>query len=590
MHELDIGSTPPASTPPAPGPPVRFGPASRWAALAAVAAGVVYAGALQCGFVVDDVPQIVENDWVTSFRHLPEVFGAGVWDFEGRTSSYYRPLMYVWYMAIHVLAGKAPWAFHLGNVLLHVAATALVTLVAARLLEDGAPRPRILPAPLAAGLLFALHPIHTEPVTWIAGACDVGFALFAAAAVWLWITARDGAWGRVAGAAACVLAAALFKEPGVTIVLVLAAYDLLVRREPIAPRRRALRYAALAAALVVYLALRLHALGSLAPTAGANPMDAGAWAGSVVVLASRYLGSLLLPVRLSFWHVFVPPPSLLARDVLLAAAILAVAVVAAWAAARASRPAAFALALLAIPLLPALHLGVLNQGIENAFAERYLYLPSFGFVVLAALAYRAIAARGARAERAALSAVLAVAALYAAGTALRVPTWRDHLTLWSDAVAKAPESATARMNYGFALLAAGRAAEGSQALRSAASQQPDLVNRELAKAAAYMARGLTRKAIFAFHAALAMIPDLPEAHFGLGVAYDALGWTDAAMKEYETTIALAPGNADAFNNLGILEAQRGDMDRALARFETAVRLRPDDASFRANLDKARRSR
>lgn len=574
------------TTPPLPTPGVRFGPAARWAALAAAAAALAYAGTLRCGFVIDDVHQIVENDWVASFRHVREVFTSGVWDFEGRVSSYYRPLMYVWYMAIHALAGKSPWAFHLGNVILHAAATALVTLVAARLLDGGAPGPRILPAPLAAGLLFALHPIHTEPVAWVAGACDVGFALFAVAAVWLWIDARDGAWGRVAAAAFCVLASALFKEPGVTTVALLAAYDLFARPERIAPGRTALRYAALAAAPAVYLALRLHALGSFAPTAGGNPMDAGTWARSVLVLASRYVESLAVPVGLSFWHVFVPPPSWLSGDVLLAAAVLAAAAGALWAAARASRAAAFAVALLAIPLLPAFHLGALNQGIENAFTERYLYLPSAGFVVLAALAYRAVAARGAAASRAALAGVTAVAALFAAGTVLRVPVWRDHLTLWSDASAKAPGSAAARMNYGFALLAAGRAAEGNEALRSAAAQQPELADREVVKGAAYMTRGLTRKAILAFHAALAINPELPAARFGLGVAYEALGWTDAAIKEYETTVALAPGHADAHNNLGVLEAQRGDIERALAHFETAVRLRPDDPSYRANLEKA----
>jgi Flp pilus assembly protein TadD len=574
--------------------PALSAPPRRWAAIAALAAGLAYAGALRCGFVIDDLHQIVENDWVTGFRHLPEVFASGVWDFEGRASSYYRPLMYVWYMTIHALAGKTPWVFHLGNLLLHVATTALITLVTARLLDEGtpgpAPGPLVPPASFAAGLLFALHPIHSEPVIWIAGACDVGMTLCSVAAVWLWIGARDPAWGRVAGAAVCALAAALFKEPGLATVVLLPACDLLVRREPMAPRRRLLRYAALGAAPAIYLGLRIHALGGLAPTAGGDPMPAGAWIGSVVVLASRQVTMLLLPARLSFWHVFTPPASLLAREVVIAATIVAFAVAAAWAASRASRPAAFALAILAVPLLPTFHLGALNQGIENVFAERYLYLPSFGFVVLAALAYRAIATRGVRAGRAASAALAIIAALYAAGTARRVPAWRDHLALWSDAVAKAPGSAAARMHFGMALLAAGRAGEGREALRSAGAQQPDLADRELAKAAAFMGRGLHRKAVLAFHAALALVPELPEAHFGLGVAYDALGWTDEAVREYGTTIALAPGHADAHNNLGILEARRGDMSRARVHFEAAVRLRPEDPEFRANLDRARGGR
>jgi hypothetical protein len=53
----------------------------------------VYANTLRNGLHVDDQYQIVTNPWIRSLRNLPAIFSSGVWDFDGRVSSYYRPMM-----------------------------------------------------------------------------------------------------------------------------------------------------------------------------------------------------------------------------------------------------------------------------------------------------------------------------------------------------------------------------------------------------------------------------------------------------------------------------------------------------------------
>lgn len=559
--------------------------AAQGAVLFAVAAAV-YLNTLPNGLVIDDVHQIVENDWITGPRHLGEIFTQGVWDFEGRASSYYRPLMYVLYMGVHAVAGRAAWAYHLLNILFHAVVTLLVAMLARRVFPRGEPRaPAFLDPPFVAALLFAVHPIHTEPVAWSAGIADLGLALFGLLALWGHVTAEQRGRHRDVGAAIALLLALLCKETAVVIPLIAVAYDMIF----VEPRRRTERLvkglALFALAGGVYLGLRVHALGGLAPTAGGADLGVSTYALAVLALVAGYVEKLVLPVGLNFWHVFAPPSSLASAEGLQAACVVGLSAAASFAV-RANRTARFALAVIVLPLLPSFHLGALNQGLENAFAERYLYLPSVGFVLLVALAIEAVRRRAGPRTAPVLAAVVLLAGAYATATIARNRVWKDHLSLWTDAVRKSPGSAVAHMNYGTALIYAGRNDEGTAELRKAAAMSPGLVDRELSKGAAYLAKGLYKKAILTLHTALALDPNCAPAHYNLGLVYEARGQVEAAAGEYERALALRPDYPEAHNNLGVLHAERGELDKALPHFREAVRLRPDDPEYRANLERA----
>src|SRR3972149_10838390 len=125
---------------------------------------LVYANTLGHEFVYDDDVQILRNQWIRSPEHIPKYFTGDVWSFRNPgepKSNYYRPVQLLAYLGLYQVAGLNPFAYHLVNVLLHVACTWLVFLVARRLLQEQG-------LSLAAALLFATHPIHTEAVAWVA--------------------------------------------------------------------------------------------------------------------------------------------------------------------------------------------------------------------------------------------------------------------------------------------------------------------------------------------------------------------------------------------------------------------------------------
>ncbi len=144
----------------------------------------LYANALGNGLHVDDQYQIVTNPWIRSFLNLPTVFSSGVWDFDGRVSSYYRPMMYVLYSIVFAFAGTAAWAYHLLSIAMNAGVAVLAFLVARVVLERGeAGRVWWRSPALLVGLLFAAHPIHTEPVAWAAGIVDVSYCVLLPARV-----------------------------------------------------------------------------------------------------------------------------------------------------------------------------------------------------------------------------------------------------------------------------------------------------------------------------------------------------------------------------------------------------------------------
>ena len=90
--------------------------------LLAVVTFVLYGGSLSFEFVWDDWPQIVNSPIIRNWSNLPRAFGSDLWYHVASQQVYYRPLFVAWSMLNYALFGLRPWGWHLGAVVLHVAA------------------------------------------------------------------------------------------------------------------------------------------------------------------------------------------------------------------------------------------------------------------------------------------------------------------------------------------------------------------------------------------------------------------------------------------------------------------------------------
>lgn len=152
----------------------------------------------------------------------------------GETGSHgsYRPVCTLSYKLNHLLGGLKPHGYHLTNVVLHAIATALVLQVSRQLLPGGH-RKRWFSGPTVAGLLFAVHPIHTEAVASLVGRADLFACIFYLLAIICYkrhveLRGTNNSrrqWSRLAWTVGCAVLATLSKETAISALVACGLYD-----------------------------------------------------------------------------------------------------------------------------------------------------------------------------------------------------------------------------------------------------------------------------------------------------------------------------------------------------------------------------
>lgn len=509
------------------------------AILVALLAVLVYAASVRNGFVYDDAHAIVSN---------PAAHDPWAWRVIGGTRSWfggedptiaYRPFT-TWTFALdHALHGLEPRGYHVANVALHALVATLVVLVAST--TGGA----VAPA-LAAGALFAVHPIHTEAVANVVGRAELLVALCGLSA--LLLTRRDEWWAVIATLLLYGLAL-LAKENAVALLVLLPLARMSAERPHAQTRSLALGLG-LFSVTVLYLGLRAAVLGTALGARESilrwqNPL---AW----TRVTERVLTALWIQVR-AFWLLLVPEnlsadysyhqmPIIgsLADPRALGGIALAIGVAACaiWSWRRRSGRfywTAFGL----VAWLPVSNL--LFPG-GTIFAERLLYLPSVAFCVLLGSLLTEHASVWRR--RAGAVMVAGLLGWWSLRTVERIPVWAEPLGFAETMARDAPESAHAQHFLGVT----------------------------------YAALGRDDDAMRAYAAALAIDPANVGSIYNIGLLHLRHGNLDDALGAFETATDVDPDYALAWVNQASIKNQNLDFPGALACADRAVALRPDLAN------------
>ncbi len=599
-RKMDSPKRPAEAPPAAPEKPKR-----RWLPLAILlgVAFLTYANALRDGFVADDNLQILRNPYITVDRDVAKLFTTDVWGFSTPVpGNYYRPLQMLLYMGEYEAFGARPWAWHLFNLFVNLAAIAAAYFLVAALAD----------ASLAfwACLFFALQPMHVEAVVWVAALADLLCGFFMFLALLAYHRAREGFRPAVfyGFSALAFFAATLSKETSLMFPLILVAYEFFYRREPLTRLWRMFRVLVpYAAAIIIYLAMRLSVLGAFAP--GKDPatlLSLGKLACAAPVLAARYLGKLLLPLHFNYWY--AAPPYTRPGMAVIASIGLIVVIMAAMLALRKKQPLlTFSLAWFFIILAPVLDINNVGQ---NYFAERYLYIPSLGIAICFGMAWLWLRNKASRASWriAAWSALGLLLAFHVAQIERRIPVFHDDLRLLRttlpdsprspnvlaslasaeheagnvegsiyyglQAVALKPNYVMAQINLGNSFVEAGRYDEGLRHLQIAVLLQPDSTSALLSLAKAYVGAHDWIEAERCYNRAAQLDPTKAGYYEHLA----SLAATGEQMQEEITrlrdVVALHPESLDAWNQLGRAYAKLGQWDDSIACFRQILKREP----------------
>jgi protein O-mannosyl-transferase len=381
------------------------------------------------GFVEDDRGIIVHNPAAHSVGAALSAFDAPYWPRPAR-AGLYRPATILTYGVDWRISGGRPGWFHLVNAVLHGIVAVLVVL----LLE------RWLPAAgaVAAGLVFAVHPVHVEAVASVVSRAELLVALWMLVAV---LAARRGWWTVAVISAALAM---LSKEHGVITGVVMMLDDWL---RPEGTRRYPpLFYGAVAAVTLAYLGV-WYAVGG-----GATADVAAAFLGQG--LHGRLgiaLPAILQAARLLVWPLdlsadynpqVIPAPRVLGLAALGGALVVAGIFFLVLVSRRRWPALCFGAAVAALAHLPTSNL-LFPSGV--VLAERNLYLPVLLAAVAVGYGVLEIAMRSASYRRTVL-AVAVVVLLLGTRSALRLGVWRDNRDLLVTTLEEHPESYRAHLS------------------------------------------------------------------------------------------------------------------------------------------------
>lgn len=550
-----------------------------YAPAVALAAILAYLNALPNKFVYDDLVQVLENPWIRNFRYIPEIFTKGAWGYyNGMKTNYYRPMMHLIYAVDFRLFGLDPFWFHLTNILFHIGVSILVFFLILIIFEEHYPdlEGKGLAAFVGA-VVFTVQPIHTEAVAWVGSIPDLSLSFFFLLSLLLYILSIKGSAFRKAPFMLSLISffVALFcKEPAAMLPFILVAYDYAFRRSGLKENYR--RYAPYFLAIAVYLLIRTYALGAFAPNQTHDTLSLFQAVFNVFPLFNEYVLKLLLPFNLNVFHKFTPAVSPADPSIIVSFIFVFLFILACCMAYKRNRAVFFGMLLFALPLLPALYIPALG---ENAFAERYLYLPSVAFSFLLALIVLK------RKNFLPVIAFSLTAVAFLPCTQARCEVWKNDYTLWADSVRKVPEAVSPRLGFGNALLDQGKIGESIEQFRAALKLDPKSSQAYEDLGNLYSRMGRIDEAIGQYSSALKLCPKSASLHSNLGVAYGKKGLYEKAVEEENAAIKLNPRFSSAYFDLGVAYYKMGMKEKSAEAVSTACRMNPAEEKFKVFLKK-----
>jgi protein O-mannosyl-transferase len=408
---------------------------------------LVFLPTIRYALVYDDFEQIVTNPRLTAWSYLPGYFTTHLWAHSPlQPPNYYRPIFMIWLRLVDVALGPPSAIWHLASILTHLGATIAGLMLIHRMTGD------FTRAALAAAL-FAIHPIHTEAVAWISSAADPLLTIFLVLSVYFYADRK----GPISFVSLLFATLAMFtKEAGIVAPVLILAYEWTQSgfKKAIAG---AVPYFLPA---LLYTAFRMNALGNLATGVPPN-MSVSAMVLTWPRVLAVYAAHLAWPFHLSVCY---DVPVETARWPLLLLLVVVVALL--WAIRGCSANVRFGAAWFAITLVPGLGLRYLLTG--DYVHDRYLYLPSFGLVLVLAVWFSWI-----RLTPSLVVTAGAIALAFCLGTRSNLRIWQNDVSLFRRAVETAPQNPYAKNNLADAYLKAHRESEAFPLLQEVIALNPD---------------------------------------------------------------------------------------------------------------------
>lgn len=578
---------------------------------------LIYLPSLGNGFVWDDVIEMRKNYFrLERVGLLKSLFPSKT---EIHRVGYYRPLSYIFLATDYKISAKIwgkdklkAFIFHLTNLIANSINSILAYFLFLLVLKRYGVEGKEIIA-FTSSLLFAVHPMHVESVSWIAGRTDIVCSLFFIGAFISHIKSYENSYLIVP---TCILfyASLLSKELALAFPFVVIAYDLIgnnssavralfkfdalnwkksLKQLSQTPYFRFLVYLGFVG---IYLYVRFRGGVDIVPDKSSEVIseikksvpgsDLG---GAAYVFASIktlfvayffYFYKLLLPFWLSAFISNIPKGSIYLVGSLLSFLAIGYVFLSSY---MKTGFKSFCILWLLLVLGPSSVIAV-TQIASTPLAERYLYLPLAPFSLLVGFMFYRLSQRESHRSRYIALFVLIILA-FSYVTVTRQAVWKDRVTFWHS-VEKTTSDSIARINYGMALVDDGQLDKGARVLRSAlkADKNASSMMKSVALnnlGIAYMKQKNYKKAKKTFEDAIREDKRFHKSYYHLGLIYFSIAKL-GTVKDPEEMLkwsgryflqSIAAKKTYAKGHLGAAKVYfaMGDLERAKKHAKLALR-------------------
>jgi len=560
------------------------------AGLIVLAVAITFSNSLSGPFILDDESSIAKNLTIRNLESIGEVLSPPN---DGETVTG-RPLLNLTLAINYAISGLDPSSYHVTNLFIHILGSLLLFDILRRTFLLPTLRDRwgnaAIPLAFAVALLWAIHPLQTESVTYIAQRAESLVGLFYLLTLYCFLRGTDSiqsVWWYVAAVATCTLGMAS-KEIMVSAPLIVWLYDrtFVAGSFREAWRKRCGFYLALASTWLL--------LGWLVISTGTRGGTAGFGSGiSWWAYLCTQFGAIVHYLRLCFW----PSPLVfdygdrVVQDVaeIVPYAILVIilgiaTVVALWRWPKVGFLGTWFFVILAptSSIVP-----VTTQII----AEHRMYLPLAAVIVCVVVGGFYVGQQLVQRGMVSLKSlevtcdclVLFLGLILGIFTFQRNTDYSSALSIWEDTVAKVPASARAHNNLGLVLADQEKFDEAIVQYRTALEIDPNSEKIHDNLGVVLSRNGQVDEAIIQYRKALEINPNTVSAYSNLGNALNARGQYEEALTLYNKALELNPNLEIVYNNIGAILAHQGQMDKAVIHFKKALELQPQYVDAYKNL-------
>ena len=554
--------------------------------------GLAYGNTFLNAFHFDDIPSILEKPWIRGLDKIPQFL----------FSFFQRPLVILSFNINYAFSEFSVWSYHLFNIIFHVLATLLVYQLAHRVLDylkEFSPQKGFAFFPFYVAMIFALHPLNTQSVTYISSRSSLLVTVFYLGSLILFFkgfktwkeTGRKG-WGHFLGSGICFLLGGFSKETIVTLpaMLFLFHFYFISRETPKAWIATNAKWIfLLAIPLLAFVGYKQLAAGGLLSASSAY-LQPGTWfLTQTSVVPFEYFRKMLFPFNMNIDIDFPILSDWLQSESWLGMVVLGLFIIF-WVRISSHssetdsleagrRCVGFGMAWILLTLLPtSSFIPLLDVAVEHR-----TYLPVVGFVFMFAGGFgcvrtwcKEVSPRFSfPATKLVNSCAVLILLCFSIGVIIRNGDWKDEVILWTDAKKKSPNLVRPYNNVGEAYDKLGKYDEAIVEFEGALKIEPNYFfglnnlgniygkQRKLPQAIGYFQRALEQK------------PDYSPAHYNLARAFHLTGKRQEAAESYRKAIKSNPYFEQAFYNLAYLAMELSLFDEAIQNFKKFLAMQPN---------------